>query len=275
MSKRIISDGKKVFEVLSVGDNFDKAVACLAEKQVPLATTEELAEARVLDAKVQGSWLNSELCTNGFWTAENYNYYPNGEILIASREFNPILKQPRKATYAHKSAKEFYLDERTQKALRERAEIDPEKAIKSGVLLLPRTAYRSSVPTTAFEDYAPTRFHFRQQAAPYGIFLAEQGIKSVGHQVFDEETAREQPKPFGRALWVYGLNSGSALGGNHIFNSAAGHGQVCGVTSYARIPQELRGLEPNILQALKEGVAFDYNGTIYVPVSREAIARVK
>ncbi len=212
--------------------SFDKGVAALKKKGLELITSEDLAEHRIA-AKGHEEYHQRN---TGTWTAENYNYGLKGEILIASRKFNPILKNPTKATDAHRSGNEFYLDAITWKALRERAETDPEKAIKSGVLLLPRKDYRRNLPTNAFEEYAPTRFHFRQQATPYGRFLKARGITSIGHYVVEEYDARKQPKPFGQALWVDYLHCGSNLEGHDRYRLSDSCDGWLGVLGVRRAP---------------------------------------
>src|SRR3990172_9401448 len=46
------------------------------------------------------------------WVGENFNYSPYGAILVASREYNPILKSPEEETDCHRDGKEFHLDKR-------------------------------------------------------------------------------------------------------------------------------------------------------------------
>ncbi|MBI4441702.1 hypothetical protein HY639_06035, partial [Candidatus Woesearchaeota archaeon] len=169
MIKYTIPKGERLTVYEKSGD-FDEAYAALQKKGVQLMTAAELAEARIRAGP------KHPFSTSGCWVAENYNYLPNGEILIASRDSNPILKQPKQATDAHRSGKEFYLAEAAVKELRERATEDVEKAFTSGVLLVPRKNVKAQFPTHAFADEAVTYFLFRQQAKPYGEFLAAQGI---------------------------------------------------------------------------------------------------
>ncbi|MEM4247007.1 MAG: hypothetical protein QXF14_01665 [Candidatus Woesearchaeota archaeon] len=276
MDKLIIPAGdKEQIEVYSHIGPFDKGIAVLNKEKLAIWTASDLAEARMLGGAkhpVSREWS---------WVGENFNYLPDGDILVASRDYNPILKNPEQATDCHRSGKEFYLDKRIAKDLRERAEKNPEKAVKSGVLLLPRNAVESEIPSTALKDEPLTRFLFRDTAKPYGQFLKENGINSVPVYVVDADYAKNQKQALGRALWVGSLIGGSGLhGGDDGLHFS--DGRVRGVRrvpaerAAPKVPNEAKVecLE-NILAALKEGAAFNYNGTIYVPVKREVIERAK
>jgi hypothetical protein len=275
MDKLIIPAGEKEqLDIYTHMGSFDKGIAALNKERLAIWTARDLAEARMLGSakhQVSREWS---------WVGENFNYLPNGAILVASRDYNPILQNPEEATDCHRNDKEFYLDNKIAKELRERAEKDPEKALKTGVLLLPRNSVKSEIPSTAFKDEPLTYFLFRDTAKPYGQFLKENGIDSVPVYVVDADYAKKQKQAFGRALWVHYLDDWSLLDGYDIlhFNS----GRVRGVRrsrpsrAAPEVPKETKVecLE-NILAALKEGVAFNYNGTMYVPVRRDAIERAK
>jgi hypothetical protein len=293
MDKLIIPAGEKEqLDIYTHIGSFDKGIAALNKEKLAIWTARDLAEARMLGGA------NHQLSREWSWVGENFNYLPSGEILIASRDYNPILQNAEEATDCHRNGKEFYLNNKIAKDLRERAEKDPEKAIKSGVLLLPRNAVKGELPSTALKDEPLTYFLFRDTAKPYGQFLKENGIDSVPVYVVDAAHAKKQKQALVRALWVDDLFSRSFLVGYDYLHSSIG--RVRGVrrvpaeraapevpnvgnqrvSEHARQSEDCRqeakveGLE-NILAALKEGVAFNYNGTMYVPVRRDAIERAK
>ncbi len=204
MDKLIIPAGEKEqLDVYSHVGPFDEGVSALKKEGFSLITARELAEARLLGGvkiPVSREWT---------WVAENFNYLPTGEILIASRDYNPLLKNAEEATACNRAGKKFYLNQKLAKELRERAEADPEKAMKSGVLLLPQKAVKSEILSSALKDEPLTYFLFRDTAKLYGQFLKENDINSV--PVYH---AKKQRSVFGLALWVNNLSGRSGLSGH-------------------------------------------------------------
>jgi len=187
----------------------EKALANLQKKGATLITAEQLAAARIRLGK------DHPISMSGILVAENCNYLPNGDLLIASSDYNPILKHPKKVTPAsHPKHRVFSLDTKILKELRERAEKNPEKAIKSGVLFVPKKAIKYEVPVFDLENYAITQFLFRKQAHPYWQFLSSNGTPSM--PLWLDYTAavyaKKQKKPFARPLCVHNLSrAGSGL----------------------------------------------------------------
>ncbi|MBI4441480.1 hypothetical protein HY639_04895, partial [Candidatus Woesearchaeota archaeon] len=90
---------------------------------------------------------------------------------------------------------------------------------------------------------AVTYFLFRQQAKPYGEFIAEQGIVKLRQYVCDETYAKGQ-ESFGRGLWVGDLCDGSdLLGYGYLYG-----GRVRGV----RREVSTKHLDDTVLEASKK-----------------------
>ena len=198
-----------VLEVESIDGPFDKGVSALHTLSLEISTTQEMARVR----RFAGT--HHDVCTNGSWMGENYNYFQNGDILIASREHNPILKNPVGATDAHRQGKEFYLTDAVTAELRERANADVTKARESGVLLLTRDKVRDSYPVESLDNEVVPLFLLGDEAKPYAEFLKSCGIKEVPHYVVGADHAQKQDKPFARALWFYDLYNRSVFSGNY------------------------------------------------------------
>lgn len=275
MEKRIIPAGDAL-EVLSQDGPFDQGMAVLREKGLELITAEQLAILRIRDGPA------SPFSTQGTWVAENYNYSSgrDAEIIIASANLNPILKQPVEATNAHRQGEEFYLNEAAWKQLRDVAESDPYKAIKSGALLVTRKALKFEIPVEALGETPETVFLFREQAKAYGNWLKAQGISAVSQWTVCEDHAKKQNQPFGRALWVRSLDDRSELDGYYLVLHYD-YGRVRGVRvvpaerAAPEVPQEVKGIDATVAQAIQEGVGFNYDGVMYVPVSRQAIEKAR
>ena len=186
---------------------WDRGVSSLKSQGLDAITLRDLAEARILGGA------NSPVSTRWTWVAENFNY-DKDDILIASREFSPLLQYPAEATECHRQGKEFYLSPNDTEKLRRAASSDVNQAMKFGVLLLKRSKILSDISVEAFGEEDVTSFLFRDKAKEYGRFLKENGIKNVPLRVAGEAYAQEQGRAFSRALWAYNLNFNSALLGN-------------------------------------------------------------
>ncbi len=192
-------------EVHSYRGSFVDGLAALKQRGLELITSEELAE---IKTRVVPS--THRIQNEKTWLAESYVYLPNGDVMIVSREHNPILNNVKKAKISDEKNvefyrdnkifssaqadeeerpigggaviisawknREFYIDDKTAAELRERAETDLEKAIKNGVLLLSNSSRNKSFPTTAFGEEPETCFLFRKFAKEYGAFLKERGV---------------------------------------------------------------------------------------------------
>jgi hypothetical protein len=157
-------------------------------------------------------------------------YLPDGDIMITGK-CGPILAMPKQATGINKLEKPVDVPPQVLNCLRERAEKDPEKAIKSDVLLLPRKAVRETTPVDALGDYAAARFLLREQAKPYGQFLKSNGIDELSHRVFDESLLRK----YGRAcvyaslLLNFGIDCGPGLYGRGALYFEDLRVRMCGI----------------------------------------------
>jgi len=221
------------FDIVYVRSAFDAGLAGLAEERVSLWGAEELARLR---AQLGAGHPVSQRWS---WVAENFNYFSNGDIVVASRERNPLLASPAAATQAHREWREFYLDSSVAAALRERASLDLDKARQQGALLL--STVMNPIPVEAFGDYVGTRFLFGEKAKEYGVWLQEQGIESVPFIVADAgyvKDGKHESRAFGRGLWVKGLSSSSGLSGysSDLLNDL---GHVGGVRPFARAASAL------------------------------------
>src|SRR3989344_1269851 len=59
---------------------FDQALAALQREKATLATAQQVAQARIV------AGLDSEVGRYGSWVAENFVYFPNGEVVVTSAE---------------------------------------------------------------------------------------------------------------------------------------------------------------------------------------------
>ena len=263
---------------------WDRGVSSLKSQGLDAITLRDLAEARILGGA------NSPVSTRWTWVAENFNY-DKDDILIASREFSPLLQYPVEATECHRQGKEFYLSPNDTEKLRRAASSDVNQAMKFGVLLLKRSKILSDIPVEAFGEEDVTSFLFRDKAKEYGRFLKENGIKNVPLRVAGEAYAQEQGRAFSRALWAYDLNLNSALVGyNLILNdnvgrvsgvrelsaakragaSGASHG-AAGAARAGSIGNQ--ALEETLLEAERQGIGFRYHGRLYLPVDPKVVPK--
>jgi len=204
--------------------SFAKGIAALNRQKVEIYTAAELALLR------QQAGPTHPVSTHWTWVGENYNHFPNGDILIAAREYNSLIPNARAATQVHREGGEFFLDDNVIAALRERAHEDPVEARKTGVLLVQRQNVQNEYPVTALAEAAVPLFLFQDQAQSYGLWLEDQGITHISHVVTGADYVRSQGHAFGRALWVGSLDDGSSLGGDS-FDLHIGGGRVGGVRS--------------------------------------------
>ncbi len=209
-------------EIVTVtGAFFDKCMDQLLDANARIIFSEELAAARVSDAAAKGGWKKSELCTMGCYVGENFNYLPNGEIIVAKTRYNPILQNPKEATDCHRSGNEFYLSQKVLEQLQDLAEKNLDDAIKSGVLLLER---KEIIPIYTSRPFSSKLgiFLFYKQLQPYCSFCKDAEIDQITVSITD---AKE--RAFARALWVRSLGDRSDLIGNgHVLINS---GRVCGV----------------------------------------------
>jgi len=147
-SRIVKGNGELLEAYFRNGFHLEEGLAALKEERLEVASAMEIAEARAaikdLPPVIREIWSSlsrrvvsrirepsSPILTKRLLLAENFNYMPNGDILVASRRYNPILKFPEKAASVHEHGEEFYLDGDTVNELMAHAETDVEKAIKN------------------------------------------------------------------------------------------------------------------------------------------------
>ena len=145
---------------------FDQGLAQLHNKGLELITARELAE--IHSIKPPHTYLFPIS-----WIAESFVYLSNGNILVTTREQNPILQFPQEATQQHSEESEFYLSDRVLKDIFERAQTDVDQALITGVLLLKKETLPEKIPFEQFSQQPLTRFLFRELAAEYGQFRSK------------------------------------------------------------------------------------------------------
>ncbi len=230
-----VQDGKKSLEIGTSQGSFDQSYPTLLKAGFRFHSAEQEARARKLSER--------DSCVNRSGTYVNIThiYQPkdSGIVLIVYGKHNPILANPTEAANAHRNGKEFYVN---VDKLTDLAERNPKKAIKSGVLALPRpmkkgmfdsseaNPFEVSVDKLAENPYFA--FTLRDEAKPYGQFLKSTGIKSVPVYLVNEADTKKESNPFARLLWVVDLDIGSAFYGNvRLLDN--GYGRVRGVRSSA------------------------------------------
>ena len=230
-----VQDGKKSLEIGTSQGSFDQSYPTLLKAGFRFHSAEQEARARILAGP------NSHVSRNGTYVNNAHIYQPknSGIVLIVDGKHNPILANPTEAANAHRNGKEFYVN---VDKLTDLAERNPKKAIKSGVLALPRpmkkgmfdsseaNPFEVSVDKLAENPYFA--FTLRDEAKPYGQFLKSTGIKSVPVYLVNEADTKKESNPFARLLWVVDLDIGSAFYGNvRLLDN--GYGRVRGVRSSA------------------------------------------
>ncbi len=194
---------------------FDEGIAYLKAHKIKLANPWDLFEGRTLHGT------NDKISIGDTYVAISLIYTPKKkDVLVVDRRHDPILRNPKKATDAHRGSEKFYVDDTKFRKL---AETDPEKAIESGVLLLSRGEIErlkgEGILTNKFGEDKYGYFLARQQSRPYGSFLIENGIESVTVTFDDQEYVNNQKKPYAVKLLVRGLGDWSELDGDvHYLN---------------------------------------------------------
>ncbi len=142
---------------------FDQGITHLHAQGLELVTARELAEIHLMRSSCIYRFAPS-------WIAESFVYIPNGDILVAAREQNPLLHFSQDATRCHSLECEFYLSDTLFKSLFERAQSDVDQALTTGVLLLRKETLPEKISFEKFGEEPLTRFLFRDLAADYGHF---------------------------------------------------------------------------------------------------------
>ena len=211
-----VQDGKKALEIGTSQGPFDQSYPALLKAGFTFHSAEQEAHARILAGP------NSYVSRNGTYVNNAHVYQPkdSGIVLIVDGKHNPILANPSEATNAHRNGNEFYVN--TPKLLN-RAERDPKKAVKSGVLALARPVKKGMLSSSEANPFEVSvdelaenpyfAFTLRDEAKPYGQFLKQAGIKSVPVYLVNESNTKKETNPFSRLLWVGDLDDRSVFFG--------------------------------------------------------------
>jgi len=195
MQKIIIPfNEKESLEVFCYTGSFNSGLAVFEDAGLELITARELAEVRL--------HANPESPVTEFWTyiAENFNYFPNGDVLIASRNYNPFLKSPRDRIATSSSSEEFYLNKEVIKHLEERAETNPEEAILSGVLRLTLECDKDKAAGEAI-----SRFFFQDLEEAYLSFVQNLMGTIPPFLVANKDYVKGHKEPFARPFYIDGI----------------------------------------------------------------------
>ena len=178
---------------------FDRALAALKEEkctEVP-APAQRVAQARMVAGP------KSSISQYGSWVAENFIYFPNGQIFVTKAKNSPILKHASKAMYAHGIRKEFYISKEEAASLK--------KLAKSGEVYTLKQTEDYEIPINKFAWDGLARFIFGDTTVAYAKFLQKAGIDEVPVWLADSRVAKAQKVPFARALWLDDLSDWSDL----------------------------------------------------------------
>lgn len=189
---------KEFFEVEFGVGPFDRCINRFKECGFNLTSIEELAELRLC-----GGYEHA-VSKHTLWIAESLNYLDEKNLVVASRDYNQLLKNPEAATSVHREQKEVKLDDTFAKELRERAETDPDKAIKSGVLLVQQKSLEN-ISIDALAENPTTIFMFRSTANAYAKFCKAYKHDKFHVWFFPPETCHKNRPgltPYAEPMWV-------------------------------------------------------------------------
>lgn len=253
MDKLIVQiNDDEAMEVYTAEGNFYRSIATLAKEGVPIWTCDNLFLARIKGGP------EHTVSTQWSWTAESFNHYPDGSIVVALRDCNPILKNTGKVTDYQINWEKYYLSKKIADELRERAEKDPEKARKSGALLLERKN-TEPIPAEHLAEHPLGYFLSPNNAKPYGKLCQRAKIPAI--PIYAAEKAK---KPFSLALGVNDIILGSRSNLSGYYSLSYSSGRVHGALI---VPSKQDAQK--VLESLVEKCDgfIRYKGIIYVPKS--------
>lgn len=245
----------------------DLAYALMKTGRLNIITSAQFAKARILVGK------EHPLCQSGGWVGECYSYWPNGDLLIAQKKYNPILRATNWATESHKRKLRFSINSLAQIELRDRAEKDPVKAMQTGVLLVPGKKIVTKFPTKNLENYEVPYFLFQKNAKDYGEFLYNLGISTLT-QNFGDKSYFETNIPYAKQFYISGLKHKSNL---TLLVDHDWKARMYAIRHETNTKTEILDLNSldHIVEALYQEKPFDYNGKTYVPVNTKEIYKKK
>src|SRR3989344_3117975 len=249
--------------------NFTQCIAQAAKAEQKIATAKQGMQDRI----AQGA--GSDPCSKGAWFSENFNVV-KGRILAAREDYNPLIQYAQTAVDAHRASNEFYLTEDillnkkpASQILARIAEQDAKVPVSKKRVFDMGKAETHDIPTDSFADDKGIVFlaQNKKLAKDYGLFLKNKaGISEV---TFYLPALSKQD--YSRGFWLCRLDGDywSGFDGyDRSFNNYDGSlfGVVCGEADDARKISKASTLDEKVMGALKQKKAFEYNGTLYVPI---------
>jgi len=247
---------------------FNLALKELAEQGFETASIRDIAYARTMSNP------ESPINTNGSWTAEAFNYFPSKKILVASKDYNILLKESDKAVESHRAKTDFFLtDEYIEKLETVASEDEWKKPAERRVFVL-REKGLFSIPVKEFAKNELTVFLFKDMATQYANFLLREGIDKVSVLL-----AKPKDKAFAKDLWFSRLSGGSELdGGYYNFDQennlrGSGTSEPTGpiIIKKDEKQEDDEMLDKKIKLALDRGFKFEYKGKIFFPIDKKEI----
>jgi len=179
---------------------WDEVVARVEKDGHCVSSVEDIVERRIATDR--------QACKEGAWTSENFNYLPNGKILIAKRADNPLLTNARTARLAHETHREYYLKDEDSERLRDTAQDDLGREPEERRVFIMSNNDSHVVTLLGLPHDDLFRFLVRDKIRAYRDLLKKQGARGMRIQVLDKAYVAKQKAPFGKALWFDDILSG-------------------------------------------------------------------
>jgi hypothetical protein len=245
---------------------FDQEMKLFEDNDLKLISGKQLAVARMQHGA------QSSFSQNGSWIKEGDLYLPAslaGKAAIILLKDSLILDNPEAAVNAHGQGKEYLVNKDKANEILEKAQKGNKR-----YLLLQSTA---KIPTDRFGEEAVPVFLFGKGAKDYGLFLGEKGIKAMPLSFDSDEQINKQSSAYANQLWLGSLGDDSGIDGSgrcfSYYDWARGV-QLTAEGGRAEKPATKK-LTDKVLAALKNTNAFEYKGTVYVPVKDKNITLKK
>ena len=213
----------QVGTVLYVNAPFDQAYEAIRDANGTLASSRDVARARIHPGA------RHSVSQYGSWVKEGFIYTAKQNPLFVLESPLVDAQRARDATSAHRSGKDFYLDDKTAKMYLDQLDEDAQKAPEARRVIRFGTNQNHNIPTNRFADDEVTRFLFKDAAAEYGSFLASQGITEMPVWLTDKDHVNKQKASFVRQLWLHGLDDDIRSGINGSYGDLFDDCRVRGV----------------------------------------------
>ncbi len=178
---------------------FDKAMDLFKENSLKLITARDLAFARIQIGKKRA------LSIRGSLIKEGVVYFPSQKDKTVLVRSSAALRNPVKATEAHRQGKEFFLTEKTANEYLERV-----KAERDSVHVYKDTG---SIPADRFGEDELTIWLFKDQVKEYGAFLKDGGIRAMSTFFYSSKDILIEEKPYATQLALGGRETALDLVG--------------------------------------------------------------